>query len=151
VLAELEKSLRLDMSRAVDRGSFGTDQAAIHLFSAPTVDGRSCFVVEKALDPGATCLTTELFASRPVEYIVQSDGGPETRGLQYEFVSGITTPGVDAVAIQYSSGETDVVHVTPMHSFLYRTPPARLRAGDRPETLIVRQGNDVLGTFPLSQ
>jgi len=144
--------LKIDIGHATDRGQFGTTTNHVHLMTAPTSNGKTCFLNDSSVGTAASCMSgTDLFADHAVVYLVQSSGSPSVKGIDYLVVSGVASDDVDAVQIIYSSGKTHTVQLNALHSFVYRAPVAWVRDGDLPTKLVALTQGDQLASFPLNQ
>lgn len=147
-----EAQLGMDMSRATDRGHFGSGTDAVHLVTAPTNAAQSCLLSDSPGGPASSCLSGgDLFAQHKVVYLVQSDGGPDPSKLKYLRVVGVAASDVDSLQVIFKSGATHRVDLNVSHAFDYEAPLGTIRSGDVLTTLVAYSNGTTVGTFPLSQ
>jgi hypothetical protein len=153
LLDGLERRLHLDMTKAQDLGTFGSDaRTAINLFRAPEADANKECLVSNSVEvgPASTCLAGGLFSNLEVAYLVQSDGGPAASSLNYLHVVGVAAPRVDQLRIVDSSGSSHLLQLNSLNSFVYDAPLDAVHRGVVPKTLVVLSGGTAVATYPLA-
>jgi hypothetical protein len=144
-----EAGPELDVETKKQLGVFDLGEGRkVRLSTADAVDGTACLVEEADDGVGSSCLDEGLFASRKVEFLVSSQGGPDRfTALR---IAGVAAPSIRAVSLVKTDGTEVQLGLNAERAFVYESPSSDLEARIYPTALRLYAANGKLATvtFP---